>query len=286
MRKIPNHRPPKAEVTGSNPVGCAINICFCKCVVAVSNRAMWALAPRIGTAGWSIPGRYAGEMPRSGTHLERYAGRLNAVEINSSFYRPHQRKTYERWAQSTPADFRFSVKVPRTITHDARLRDCDALLDRFLTDVAGLGEKLGVLLVQLPPRFSLDRQAAGPFLHGLRQRADTPIALEPRHPSWFAAGVDEWLAGLQVSRVAADPAPVAGAETIGGWNGLAYYRWHGSPQIYYSTYDAGALAALKRDIDEARHGKADVWCIFDNTANAAALGNALDLMEALKPAPL
>jgi uncharacterized protein YecE (DUF72 family) len=94
---------------------------------------------RIGTAGWSVSSRYAEQIPHGGTHLQRYANRLNAVEINSSFYRPHQRKTYERWAQSTPVDFRFSVKVPKAITHDARLKSCDALLDRFVNEVTGLG---------------------------------------------------------------------------------------------------------------------------------------------------
>jgi uncharacterized protein YecE (DUF72 family) len=71
---------------------------------------------RIGTAGWSVPSRYSGTIPAGGSHLERYARRLNAAEINSSFHRPHQRKTYERWACCTPANFRFSVKVPKTMT--------------------------------------------------------------------------------------------------------------------------------------------------------------------------
>src|ERR1700710_2503714 len=107
---------------------------------------------RVGTAGWSVPSRYTAEVPAGGSHLERYARRLNAVEINSSFYRPHQRKTYERWARSTPAAFRFSVKVPKAMTHDRRLVDCGALIDRFVAEVTGLGNKLGVLLVQLPPK--------------------------------------------------------------------------------------------------------------------------------------
>lgn len=129
---------------------------------------------RIGTAGWSVPSRYSEAMPQGGSHLERYARHLNAVEINSSFYRPHQRKTYERWARSTPADFRFSVKVPKAITHEARLARCDALLDRFVAEATGLGDKLGVLLVQLPPSFRFDRQVADRFFRSLRTRIDTP----------------------------------------------------------------------------------------------------------------
>jgi uncharacterized protein YecE (DUF72 family) len=236
---------------------------------------------RIGTAGWSVPSRYAEQMPRVGSHLQRYAERLNAVEINSSFYRPHQRKTYERWAQSTPVDFRFSVKVPKAITHEARLADCDALLDRFAAEVTGLGDKLGVLLVQLPPSFKFEKRVAGQFFRDLRACIDTPAALEPRHPSWFTSDVEDWLASLQIARVAADPAPIAEAGRAGGWDGLAYYRWHGSPRIYFSNYDATALDSLKRELDKSLVRSVPTWCIFDNTASGAALGNALTLTDAV-----
>jgi len=228
---------------------------------------------RIGTAGWTVPAPYADVMPRGGSHLERYARRLDAVEINSSFYRPHQRKTYERW----PTDFRFSVKMPKAVTHEARLADCDALLDRFVAEVTGLGGKLGVLLVQLPPSFGFDRPLADRFVRALRRRLDAPVALEPRHRSWFTSEVAAWLADLGIARVAADPAPVAEAGRPGGWGGLAYYRWHGSPRIYYSDYDAGALASLKSTLDESCRRGVPTWCIFDNTALGAALGNALAL---------
>ena len=98
---------------------------------------------RIGTAGWSIPAAYRSRFPDSGSQLEKYAAELTAVEINSSFYRPHRRTTYERWADSVPAGFRFAVKLPRTITQDSKLQDCGELLDRFLAEVSGLGDKLG-----------------------------------------------------------------------------------------------------------------------------------------------
>src|ERR1700735_1262435 len=86
---------------------------------------------RIGTAGWSIPKYCAGEFPVGGSGLERYAARFNCTEINSSFYRPHRRTTYERWAHSVPAGFRFAVKLPKAITHERRLNDIDGPLDRF-----------------------------------------------------------------------------------------------------------------------------------------------------------
>jgi uncharacterized protein YecE (DUF72 family) len=217
----------------------------------------------------------------AGSHLARYARRLNAVEINSSFHRPHRTATYARWAAATPVDFRFAVKIPKTMTHERRLHDCDALLDRFLAEVAGLGEKLGVLLVQLPPKAALDKRVAGGFFRALRKRTATPVVLEPRHASWFSRGADAWLAALEIARAAADPTPSAlaalGAGEAGGWRGLVYYRWHGSPRRYYSDYDAAALASLHRRLEQSRSAGVPTWCIFDNTASGAAFGNAIVL---------
>jgi uncharacterized protein YecE (DUF72 family) len=238
---------------------------------------------RIGTAGWSVPSRYAAEVPPGGSHLERYAWRLNAVEINSSFYRPHQHKTYLRWAQATPPDFRFAVKLPKAITHEARLVDCEARLDRFVAEVAGLGDKLGVLLVQLPPSLAFPERVADAFFDALRARTAAAVALEPRHASWFAPDMDAWLAARQIARVTADPAPVEGAGEPGGWRGLAYYRWHGAPRIYYSDYDAAALDALAERLAAEQAQGVPVWCIFDNTALGHALGNALALMSSPSP---
>ena len=236
---------------------------------------------RIGTAGWNVPSLYLDQIPSGGSHLERYARHLNAVEINSSFYRPHRRMTYQRWAQSVPDDFRFAVKVPKAITHESGLADCSALLDRFLGEAAGLGDKLGVLLVQLPPKSVFKKRVADRFFRDLRARIDTDVVLEPRHASWVAPGVDDWLMQRNIARVAADPAPVEGAGEPGGRRGLAYYRWHGSPRIYYSDYDAAARAALKQRLENDRASDISVWCIFDNTAAGAALGNALELTRSL-----
>jgi uncharacterized protein YecE (DUF72 family) len=236
---------------------------------------------RIGTAGWNVPSLYLDRVPPGGSHLERYARQLNAAEINSSFYRPHRRATYQRWAQSVPDDFRFSVKMPKAITHEAGLADCGALLDRFVNEVTGLGEKLGVLLVQLPPKSPFKKRIANGFFRGLRARIDADVVLEPRHASWFAPDVDDWLVERNVARVAADPAPALGAAKPGGRKALTYYRWHGSPRIYYSDYDAAALASLRRRLKEDR--ARTVWCIFDNTAAGAALGNALELVQSLQP---
>jgi uncharacterized protein YecE (DUF72 family) len=237
---------------------------------------------RIGTAGWSVPSRYVERVPPGGSQLGRYARHLNTVEINSSFYRPHRRTTYQRWAQSVPEDFRFSVKLPKTITHQSGLADCGTSLDRFVEEVTGLGDKLAVLLVQLPPKSGVSKRVANRFFRDLRARIDTDVALEPRHASWFAPGVSDWLADRGIARVAADPAPIAGAERPGGRTALAYYRWHGSPRIYYSNYNAAELASLKQCLEQDHVRDISTWCIFDNTAAGAALGNALELEQSLR----
>ncbi|MFC7739592.1 DUF72 domain-containing protein, partial [Roseomonas sp. GCM10028921] len=122
----------------------------------------------VGTAGWSIPKQHAADFDADGSHLERYARRLSAVEINSSFYRPHRPATYARWAASVPDGFRFSAKVPRTVTHDRRLKEAGELLQRFVGEVRALGDRLGPLLVQLPPSLRYEEEVADRFLAGFR----------------------------------------------------------------------------------------------------------------------
>lgn len=234
-------------------------------------------APRIGTAGWSIPKRHAAAFPASGSHLERYAQRFNAVEINSSFYRPHRRTTYQRWAASVPGDFRFAVKAPRTITHELRLIGAEIALDRFLDEAAGLGAKLGVLLFQFPPRFAFDAGTIDAFLTALRARHAGPVAFEPRHATWFAPRAEELLVEHRIARVAADPAVVPTAAEPGGWLHLHYLRLHGSPRVYWSGYDGAQTAAYGERVRAAAGQGRTTWCIFDNTAAGAATENALAL---------
>jgi uncharacterized protein YecE (DUF72 family) len=238
---------------------------------------------RIGCAGWNLPRAEHAQFPETGSHLERYASRFDAVEINSSFYRPHRPATYARWSAGVPASFRFSVKVPKTITHGLRLQQSDELLETFLTEAGGLGDKLGCLLVQLPPSLSFEPAVAAGFLASLRSRSPAPLACEPRHPSWFAPEVEDLLQELGVARVAADPARVPEAAEPGGWPGLSYYRLHGSPRIYYSEYPEEYIAALASRLQADATAGRTVWCIFDNTTLGAATRNALDLRSRLNP---
>jgi uncharacterized protein YecE (DUF72 family) len=235
----------------------------------------------IGTAGWSIPRAEQSRFPAGDSHLARYARVFSAVEINSTFHRPHRASTFARWAASVPRPFRFSVKVPRTITHDQRLTGTTSFLDAFLADVAPLGTRLGCLLVQLPPSLAFDARVARGFFTALRRRFARGIALEPRHPSWFTSRADRLLTTFEVARVAADPPRVESGGEPGGWRGLAYFRLHGSPRIYYSSYEADALDALAETLRTLRRRRIPTWCIFDNTTLGAGTGNALSMIERL-----
>jgi uncharacterized protein YecE (DUF72 family) len=238
----------------------------------------------IGTAGWSLPRAEQPHFPAEGTHLERYATRFPAAEINSSFHRSHRTAIWARWRDAVPAEFRFSVKMPKTITHIARLEKTDQLVAHFIGEAETLESKLACLLVQLPPSLGFDPSIAGPFLEKLRARTPVAIACEPRHASWFKPAAEALLADLQIARVAADPACVPAAGEPGGWRGLSYYRLHGAPKIYYSAYSAEFIATLSARLQSDLKAKRVVWCIFDNTTLGAATRNALDL-SASTPAP-
>ncbi|HVH48994.1 MAG TPA: DUF72 domain-containing protein, partial [Sphingomicrobium sp.] len=189
---------------------------------------------RIGTAGWSIPREVAADFAAEGTSLSRYATRFGVTEINSSFHRPHRPSTWQRWHDSVPDRFRFSVKLPKTITHERKLVDCDDALDGFLAQAHVLGDKLAVLLVQLPPKLAFDEATAARFFAALANRSPAAVACEPRHASWFTPVADAFLNRSTVARVAADPAIFYEAGSPGGWLGLSYWRLHGSPVVYRS----------------------------------------------------
>ena len=240
-----------------------------------------AAGVRVGTAGWSIPRASAFRFDGEGTHLQRYArSPLRCVEINSSFYRPHAEKTYAKWREATPPDFRFAVKMPRAITHELKLRDAREPLVAFLAQTDGLAEKRGPILVQLPPSLAFDASIVSAFLELVRGLYGGDVVCEPRHATWFSTSVDALMDRYRIARVAADPARVPAAAVPAGWPRLAYFRLHGSPRTYWSRYDADYIAALARTLRSLPIA-ADVWCVFDNTALGAAIENAWELSERL-----
>jgi len=239
-------------------------------------------APRIGCAGWSIPSAHAALFGAGDSHLARYATRFDVTEINSTFYRAHQARTFERWAASVPARFRFSAKLPKAVTHEARLQGVGDALSAFFDALAGLGPKLGGVLVQLPPSLAFDARVANRFFAMLRRRCPASIACEPRHASWFEPAVEALWQRYAIARVAADPARVPAAAQPGGAGtpaGWSYWRWHGSPRVYYSRYDDAALQALARSLRAVHDPRAPAWCILDNTALGHAVDDAARLQQ-------
>jgi uncharacterized protein YecE (DUF72 family) len=236
----------------------------------------FTLDVRIGCAGWNIPKAFASEFASGGTHLERYSRQFFCTEINSCFYRAHGCKSWQRWAESVPENFQFSVKAPRAITHEGLLQPDRAKLNDFLQQVDLLGKKLGPMLFQLPPSLEFDARRTTAFFTLLREMHNEDVVLEPRHKSWFHRGAEDLLTEFRVARVAADPSVTRDAKDPGAWNGLVYFRLHGFPRKYISAYDSdflGSLATRLAHLSRVSH----VWCIFDNTASGAALGNALEL---------
>lgn len=205
--------------------------------------------------------------------MQRYSSVLGAVEINSSFYRRHRPSTYARWAASVPGAFRFSVKLPRLISHQLRLAGIEQALAQFVGEAGALGEKLGCVLVQLPPSGAYVAAVADQFFAVLRQNFSCMLACEARHPSWFGSEATAMLQAHAITRVHADP-PLGQSQDFVPTTADGYMRLHGSPKVYYSSYSEGFLRDMGTHLSREKHL---AWVIFDNTASGAAMQNALSL---------
>jgi len=159
----------------------------------------------VGTSGYNYPewrGSFYPEKFPTARMLPYYAQRLATVEINYTFYRSPNPKILAGWSGQTPPHFRFTLKAPKRITHDAKLRDCAQSLQYFLDTAATLGPKLGILLFQLPPFFRKDLAVLDAFLADFP--AGTPAAFEFRHASWLSEDVFERLRARNLALCVAD----------------------------------------------------------------------------------
>lgn len=234
----------------------------------------------IGTAGWSIPKDYSESFPPEGSHLKRYSQTFNMVEINSSFYREHQAKTYSRWKDEVQDEFRFSVKLAQKLIHECEFRPKAKELKESLENILHLEEKLGVILIQTPGKMGLHLKNAERFYKLIRKTYDGPLAIEPRNTEWISKESQKLLKDYGISKVIADPERCAGGgKTILKTGGLIYYRLHGSPIIYRSSYSKSYLENLAMQMKKQKN----VWCVFDNTSFGVATQNALDLKDRLIP---
>jgi len=239
---------------------------------------------RIGLAGWSEAvsrhrASFPAPLPGDRSALAKYATAFDFVEINASFYRQFRPETYAKWADDVPDGFRFAVKMHRLITHYTRLKNA-ALLEPFFESVAGLGDKLAVVLVQLPPSLPFDFSVATAFFDALRARYAGAVVCEPRHDSWTAPDALALLAAHRVGLVQIEIPP---PERERGHNGVPLYiRLHGAPRRYYSDYSDAQLDQLAEFL--RLNPQRRRFVVFDNTASNAGVRNALHLRRLVAPA--
>jgi len=159
----------------------------------------------VGTSGYNYPewkGSFYPEKLPSAKMLPYYAERFPTVEINYTFYRAPNEKILDGWSKATPEDFKLTLKAPRRITHDRRLRDCGDLVRQFLETAATLGPKLGALLFQLPPNLKKDTALLDAFLDAFPPRVCA--AFEFRHESWLDPEIYDRLRARNLALCVAD----------------------------------------------------------------------------------
>ncbi len=239
---------------------------------------------KIGTAGWNIPKQFAAAFPAEGSHLERYSRALRAVEINSTFYKPHQPKTFLRWKEETPHDFAFSIKMTKVFTHEKRLNVSRAEISDWLKPMTELGEKFSALLVQLPPSLVFSEKSVELFFRNLRHEFGGLIALEPRNVSWIEPVALALNDEFDISKVEADPDRCPTPEKELNRSRSRYLRLHGSPRIYYSDYSVKFLERVARDFESHPpcKGEPESWIIFDNTTLGFGTKNAIELKKSTR----
>jgi uncharacterized protein YecE (DUF72 family) len=197
--------------------------------------------------------------------LEFYAQRFATVEINNAFYRLPDTAAIAAWAAAVPNDFVMAVKASRYLTHIRRLRDPDEPVARMLQRLAGLGPKLGPLLLQLPPSLAIDTTALGATLSALSGRA---VAVEFRHPSWYTSETKRVLEQFGSALCLTD---VKGPQTpwwrTSDWG---YVRFHQGRSQPPSGYGRAALQTWATRLAELWPASSDLYVYFNNDAHGCA----------------
>ncbi|MDP3879383.1 MAG: DUF72 domain-containing protein [Dehalococcoidales bacterium] len=235
----------------------------------------------IGTSGWHYDHWrvrfYPEKLPKT-KWLEFYAARFNTVELNNSFYRLPSEAAFTNWRDSSPADFTFSVKVSRLITHFKKLRDTGETVGKFIARVRLLGDKLGPLLYQLPPDMRRDDELLDLFLSTLPR--DIEHVFEFRHRSWLEEGVlgilHNYNAGFCIFDMPSLSCPLVVTADF------AYIRFHGSTGLYRSSYSDEKLATWAGRVANLAQELKAVYIYFNNDAEAFAVTNALTLRSFLE----
>ena len=231
------------------------------------------MAWRVGTCGWQYRdwrGRlYPPGLPQR-AWLERYATRFDTVEVDASFYRLPERSSFERWAASVPDGFTFATKASRYLTHVRRLAEPEEPVGRLLERAAGLGDRMGPVLVQLPPNMRADLGRLDATLAAFPP--SVRVAVEPRHDTWDTPALDRLLERRGSALVLADR-----LGPLGRWRSTApwgYVRFHGGRATPPGAYGSVALASAARRLADCFPEGAEVFVYFNNDHLGAAVDNA------------
>jgi uncharacterized protein YecE (DUF72 family) len=233
-------------------------------------------AVHIGCSGWQYRhwrGLFYPEKLPQRRWFEHYAATFRTVELNTSFYHLPKPETFDKWRDQAPRGFRYAVKASRFITHMKKLKECDEPLDTFLTRARRLGETLGPILYQLPPRWTFDRERLLAFLALLPR--DLVHVFEFREPSWMEEEVLGLLDAHGIAYCAHDMTGMKAPRRATG--PAAYVRFHGGAGKYWGRYEDDVLLGWSDwAASEARSGR-DVWAYFNNDIGGAAIEDALTL---------
>jgi uncharacterized protein YecE (DUF72 family) len=236
----------------------------------------------IGVSGWQYPDfseRFYPEGLKKREQLAYYARQFPTVEINNTFYQLPTEKSIQRWTEQVPADFIFSIKASRYITHLKNLLDPKESLPNFFNRTALFGEKIGPILFQLPPHWDINVTRLKQFIPELP--GGYRYAFELRNPSWLDEGIYDVLRENGIAFCIYDinfrQSPILATTDF------IYIRLHGPGRAYNDPYD---LDALGRWADRIRHwcgDGLDVYCYFDNTHRGYAWENARTLIGLTEP---
>jgi uncharacterized protein YecE (DUF72 family) len=207
--------------------------------------------------------------------FEFYSSQFNTIELNVTFYRFPQLSFFENWYNISPPGFSFAVKAPRLITHYKQFNDCERLLGDFYGTVQeGLAEKTGAILFQMPPRFIYTPERLDLLIENMRPGFNNVV--EFRHSSWWTDTIKKKLNKNKII-FSGISHPTLPDEAVVNFK-IGYYRFHGVPKLYYSSYDIETLKRIADSLLENKKVK-EVFVYFNNTATMGAIENALWLKK-------
>jgi uncharacterized protein YecE (DUF72 family) len=237
----------------------------------------------IGTSGWNYrhwKGPFYPEEVKQEEMLDHYVRQFNSVELNNSFYKLPDRENFIKWRKSVPDDFIISMKANRFITHMKKLKDPQETLKEQLTNMQGLGQKLGPLLFQLPPLWNANTERLVEFLLALPRKFR--YAFEFRHPSWYDESIYRLLAKYNcafcIYHLAGHLSPIKVTADF------VYVRLHGPEGKYQGNYSAGELRQWAHLCNDWSEKGKDVYFYFDNDEAGYAPLNAKKLSQLLSNA--